>query len=72
MGCVALQYPEVPNSWYCAIFVISIAVGLVVIYKSKSTLPWWSFFISVFLGIIYVVFFGALYAITGVGISIRE
>ena len=43
-----------------------------VIYKSDSTLPWWGFAISVFLAIISILFFGALSAITGVSLSIRE
>ncbi|KAF8557285.1 OPT superfamily oligopeptide transporter [Imleria badia] len=66
-----LKYPDTPNSWYYATFVVSFVVALVVIYKSDSTLPWWGFIISVLLAIISILFLGALYAITGVGISIQ-
>ena len=51
---------------------VSFVVALVVIYESDSTLPWWGFVISVLLAIISIVFFGALFAITGIGLSIRE
>lgn len=35
-----LKYADAPNSWYGAILLISCIVGLVVIYKAESTLPW--------------------------------
>ncbi|KAG1803724.1 OPT oligopeptide transporter protein-domain-containing protein [Suillus plorans] len=61
-----LKYPDAPNSWYFLTFVLSFIVGLVVIYKANSTLPWWGFVIAVFLGAVSILFFGALYAITGI------
>ncbi|KAH0827049.1 OPT oligopeptide transporter [Lanmaoa asiatica] len=66
-----LKYPDAPNSWYYVTFLVSFVVALVVIYKSDSTLPWWGFIISVFLATVSIVFCGALYAITGMGISIQ-
>ncbi|KAF8136747.1 OPT oligopeptide transporter protein-domain-containing protein [Boletus edulis] len=66
-----LKYPDAPNSWYYATFVISFVMALVVIYKSNSTLPWWGFAISVLLATIFILFLGALYAITGIGISVQ-
>lgn len=66
-----LKYPDAPNSWYLLTFVLSFIVGLVVIYKTDSTLPWWGFVIAVFLAAVCILFFGALYAITGLGISIQ-
>ncbi|KAG6371067.1 OPT oligopeptide transporter protein-domain-containing protein [Boletus reticuloceps] len=66
-----LKYPETPNSWYYATFVVSFIGALVVIYKSDSTLPWWGFVIAVLLAVIFVLFHGALYAITGVTLSIQ-
>ncbi|KAH7929731.1 OPT oligopeptide transporter [Leucogyrophana mollusca] len=66
-----LKYPDAPDSWYYLTFVLSVIVGLIVLYKSDSTLPWWGFFISIILAIISVLFFGALYAITGIGLSIQ-
>ncbi|KAG9318821.1 OPT oligopeptide transporter protein-domain-containing protein [Chiua virens] len=67
-----LKYPDVPNSWYYIVFAISFAVALVVNYKSNSTLPWWAFIISVLLAIIAVLFFGALYGITGYNLWLQN
>ncbi|KAG1875141.1 OPT oligopeptide transporter protein-domain-containing protein [Suillus tomentosus] len=61
-----LKYPDAPNSWYFLTFVLSFIVGLVVIYETNSTLPWWGFVIAVFLGAVCILFCGALGAITGI------
>jgi OPT family small oligopeptide transporter len=66
-----LKYPDAPNSWYAATLVISIITSLVLIYKTDSTLPWWGFLISILLASISILFFGALYAITGLGFIIQ-
>lgn len=36
-----LAYKDTPNWWYGAILVISLAIGMIMIYKTHSTLPWW-------------------------------
>ncbi|KAG1830315.1 OPT oligopeptide transporter protein-domain-containing protein [Suillus variegatus] len=66
-----LKYPDAPNSWYFLTFVISFILGLVVIYKTDSTLPWWGFIIAVLLAVVSILFFTALYAITGISLSIQ-
>ncbi|KAF9227496.1 OPT superfamily oligopeptide transporter [Gyrodon lividus] len=66
-----LKYPDAPDSWYYVVFVLSLVVALVVIYKSNSTLPWWGFVIAVVLAIVSILFFGALFAITGIALSIQ-
>jgi len=66
-----LKYPDAPNSWYFAVLVISIIMALVLIYKSDSTLPWWGFLIALLLSVLSIVFFGALYAMTGLQFIIQ-
>ncbi|KIK49245.1 hypothetical protein CY34DRAFT_20247 [Suillus luteus UH-Slu-Lm8-n1] len=66
-----LKYPDAPNSWYLLTFVLSFIVGLVVIYKTNSTLPWWGFSIAIFLAVVCILFCGALFAITGFLVSIQ-
>lgn len=66
-----LKYPDAPNSWYLLTLVLSFTVGLVVIHKTDSTLPWWGFVIAVLLAAVSILFFGALYAITGINLSIQ-
>ncbi|KAI9461265.1 OPT oligopeptide transporter [Lactarius psammicola] len=60
-----LKYSDAPNSWYGAILVSAFITAIVIIYKTDSTLPWWGFIISCFLGVISILFFGSLYAMTG-------
>jgi hypothetical protein len=66
-----LKYPDAPNSWYFITLVLSIVIALVVIYKTNSTLPWWGFIISLLLATIAILFFTALFAITGLGFIIQ-
>ncbi|KAG1861314.1 OPT oligopeptide transporter protein-domain-containing protein [Suillus subluteus] len=55
-----LKYPDAPNSWYLLTLVLSFTVGLVVIYETNSTLPWWGFVIAVLLAAVSILFFSAL------------
>ncbi|VDC00489.1 unnamed protein product [Peniophora sp. CBMAI 1063] len=66
-----LKYPDAPNSWYLVVFTIAVIISLVLIYKTNSTLPWWGFLIACILGFISILFFGALYAITGLSFIIQ-
>jgi len=66
-----LKYPEAPNSWYIMTFLASTVVALVVIYETNSTLPWWGFLISLVLAAISILFFGALFAMTGLAFIIQ-
>lgn len=62
---MANNYDEVPNWWYCAVLLLSFVVGLGTIYGIQSTLPWWGYIISNIFAAIFILFFGAQYAITG-------
>jgi OPT family small oligopeptide transporter len=66
-----LKYPDAPNSWYWVTLLASVIMALVIIYKTDSTLPWWGFLVSIILATISIVFFGALYAITGLQFIIQ-
>ncbi|KLO16064.1 OPT oligopeptide transporter [Schizopora paradoxa] len=66
-----LKYPDAPNSWYAITLVLSAITALVVIYKTNSTLPWWGFLVSLALATISILFFGTLYAITGLQFIIQ-
>ncbi|KAI0030545.1 OPT oligopeptide transporter protein-domain-containing protein [Vararia minispora EC-137] len=66
-----LKYRNAPNSWYFVVLIISIIISLVLIYKTNSTLPWWGFIIACLLATISILFFGTLYAITGLQFIIQ-
>ncbi|KAI6120172.1 OPT oligopeptide transporter [Pisolithus croceorrhizus] len=65
------SYPDTPSSWYGLIAVLSLVVAFVFIYKSDSTLPWWGLVIALLLATIFILFVVALYAMTGVPLSIQ-
>ncbi|KAL9618812.1 MAG: hypothetical protein Q9160_006535 [Pyrenula sp. 1 TL-2023] len=58
-------FKDVPNWWFGIVLFAAFVTGLVVIYTSKSSLPWWGYLISLLVGSIFVLFFGALVAISG-------
>ncbi|KAA1475197.1 OPT superfamily oligopeptide transporter [Dentipellis sp. KUC8613] len=66
-----LKYPDAPNSWYVAVLVAAIITSLVIIYKTNSTLPWWGFIVAVLLASVSILFFGSLYAMTGLQFIIQ-
>ncbi|KAF8271274.1 OPT oligopeptide transporter [Lactarius quietus] len=66
-----LKYPDAPNSWYAAILVAAFITAMVIIYKTNSTLPWWGFVIACMLAALSILFFGSLYAITGLALIIQ-
>ncbi|KAK5991876.1 Sexual differentiation process isp4-like protein [Cladobotryum mycophilum] len=66
-----VDYDEVPSSWYFVVFAVSWIVGIVCLYVMKSTLPWWGFIMSTIFLAIFMVFFGAQYAITGFGFNLQ-
>jgi hypothetical protein len=58
-------YPEIPQWWWGAVFVISFVVGLGCLYAIKSTLPWWGFIVANILTLVLMLFFGAQMGLTG-------
>jgi hypothetical protein len=41
-----LAYKDAPDWWYGMVLVVSMIIGLIMLYLSKSTLPWWGFIVS--------------------------
>lgn len=66
-----LKYPDAPNSWYGATLAAAFITALVIIYKTDSTLPWWGFIIACLLAVISILFFGSLFAMTGLAFIIQ-
>lgn len=66
-----IDYDEVPNVWYFLAFAASWITGLTCLYVMKSTLPWWGFIMATIFTIIFMLFFGAQYAITGFGFNFQ-
>ncbi|KAI0066210.1 OPT superfamily oligopeptide transporter [Artomyces pyxidatus] len=66
-----LKYPDAPNSWYMVVLAAAFITAMVIIYKTNSTLPWWGFIIACLLGSLSILFFGSLYAMTGLQFIIQ-
>ncbi|GLB40284.1 putative oligopeptide transporter [Lyophyllum shimeji] len=66
-----LKYADAPNSWYLVTLAVSVIVGLVVIYTTDSTLPWWGFLIAILLSTMSILSRGSLFAITGLQFIIQ-
>ncbi len=60
-----VDYDEAPDAWYFWAFAASFVVSMVCVYVIKSTLPWWGLIFAMFWLWMYMLFFGAQYAITG-------
>ncbi|OZJ02606.1 hypothetical protein BZG36_04278 [Bifiguratus adelaidae] len=57
-------YPETPNWWYAAVFLIFFCLSFVVIYVSPIELPWWGIFLSTGMSSIFIIPIGIITAIT--------
>lgn len=66
-----LEYEDAPTWWYGAILVASIIMSLVCLYVLNSTLPWWGFILACLFLTVFLLFFGAQYAITGFGFNLQ-
>lgn len=66
-----LKYKPLPNWWFLVILVIAVVVALVILYMGGSTLPWWGFLVSCLVSWILLLFFGAMNAVTGLGMVIQ-
>ena len=60
-----LKYKDAPNWWYGCVLGLSFAIGLGLLYRGDSTLPWWGFIVTILLAVVSVLFFTSMYAITG-------
>ncbi|KAI1656429.1 small oligopeptide transporter [Daldinia decipiens] len=49
------KYTEAPEWWYYGLLLVSIAFGLATVLAYDSQLPWWGFFVSVLLALMFVI-----------------
>ncbi|KAF7727693.1 hypothetical protein EC973_007249 [Apophysomyces ossiformis] len=57
-------YPEVPDWWYAALFVVALALSFVTITLWPSDMPWWALIVAVVLAFIWLLPIGIVTAIT--------
>ncbi|TPR06570.1 hypothetical protein CAN33_0023235 [Aspergillus niger] len=64
-------YQDTPLWWWGAVLIASFAVGLGCLYAMKSTLPWWGFIVGNILTLVFMLFFGAQYGLTGFQFNVQ-
>jgi len=61
-----MAYKAVPDWWFALVLLLSFTIAMVILYTGHSTLPWWGFLIAMLIGYVFLIFFGAMMAISGV------
>lgn len=44
-----------PDWWYLTLFVISVSLGLATVLGYSTQLPWWTYFVSIILALVFVI-----------------
>ena len=65
------KYREAPDWWYGVLFVLSVALGLVVALAYPSQLPWWAYFVSIIIALIFTIPCCMILGITNILLSLN-
>ncbi|KAH9907258.1 OPT family small oligopeptide transporter [Xylariomycetidae sp. FL2044] len=65
------KYVECPDWWYATLLVISVSFGLGTILGYDSQLPWWAFFVSIIIALVFVVPTGSIKATANILLSLN-
>ncbi|OAQ59886.1 OPT oligopeptide transporter [Pochonia chlamydosporia 170] len=65
------KYVEAPDWWYGALFLVAIAFGLVTAEAYDSQLPWWAFFVSVIVALIFIIPTTMILAVSNILLSLN-
>ncbi|KAI8635539.1 OPT family small oligopeptide transporter [Xylariaceae sp. FL1651] len=65
------KYSDAPDWWYLALLLISVALGLGTTLGYDTQLPWWAFFISIILALVFVIPTGMVLAISNILLSLN-
>ncbi|KAI1173495.1 OPT family small oligopeptide transporter [Nemania sp. FL0916] len=65
------KYEDAPDWWYVALLLGSIALGLGTALGYDTQLPWWTFFVSLLLALVFVIPTGMILAIFNILLSLN-
>ncbi|TQW00245.1 small oligopeptide transporter, OPT family [Cordyceps javanica] len=65
------KYEEAPDWWYMALFLVSLALGLITVLAFDSQLPWWAFFVSLLLALVFMIPSSMILAVSNIVISLN-
>lgn len=64
---VMLKYDDIPTWWFGGALAFSTIVALVCMYLAASSFPWWGLLIALVIAYVFLLFWGSMAAITGIG-----
>lgn len=65
------KYTEAPDWWYGVLFLSSMGVGLAATLAYDSQLPWWAFFVSIIVALVFVLPTGMILAVSNISLSLN-
>lgn len=65
------KYREAPDWWYLVLFVVSVGMGLGTVLGYPSQLPWWTYFVSLLLALVFVIPCCMIMGITNILLSLN-
>lgn len=65
------KYDEAPDWWYITLFVLTMGLGLATCLAFDSQLPWWAFFVSIILALVFVIPTCSILAISNIGLALN-
>jgi len=65
------SYVEAPEWWYGLLFVLSMALGLATSLAFPSQLPWWAFFVSNIIALVFIIPTCMILATTNIALSLN-
>jgi hypothetical protein len=63
--------PEAPDWWYVALFVATTAMGLATCLAYDSQLPWWAYFVSIIVALVFVIPTCSVLAISNIALALN-
>ncbi|KAF2452145.1 OPT family small oligopeptide transporter [Karstenula rhodostoma CBS 690.94] len=66
-----MKYAPCPDWWYGILFVVSVALGLATILAYDSQIPWWAYFVSLIVALVFIIPTCMIYGITNIMLSLN-
>jgi OPT family oligopeptide transporter len=65
------KYREAPDWWYGAVFIVGVALGLATVLGYPSQCPWWAYFVSIILAVVFIIPCCMILGITNILLSLN-
>ncbi|RMZ89737.1 hypothetical protein DV736_g3039, partial [Chaetothyriales sp. CBS 134916] len=65
------KYREAPDWWYLVLFVVSVGLGLATVLRYPSQLPWWGYFVSIIVAVVFTIPCCMIMGITNIMLSLN-